>query len=250
MEAILFLFSWLAVFLSPALAPAALRCGLCACLRFSPRAALALASLSSCFSCAGQLLCRGFLRAVPCAQRTFSALAAVLGGTAGRMAVLMFTARFSGSLSLARLQSLPLVVLSAAALLPPRLRLPRSRAGLFFFSLACAWADGFFGCGGILLFMRLNAGGVRRKAGSPPGAALLLGMLSQLCALLLTLLSGAAQVFPVRTLLAVSLGATLGAVCFEKQKKRAAAAKGLRIALVVYVLLAALAGAEQAFFLH
>ena len=41
MEIALFFSAWLAFSLSPALAPLALRGGLAACLRFSPRAALA-----------------------------------------------------------------------------------------------------------------------------------------------------------------------------------------------------------------
>ena len=45
MEIALFSSAWLVFSLSPALAPLALRDGLAACLRFSPRAALALESL-------------------------------------------------------------------------------------------------------------------------------------------------------------------------------------------------------------
>ena len=233
--------------LLPAGAPLLLRCGLSACLRFSPRAALALASAAALAAGLTMLLGRRGLRAVLPAQRSPAALAGVLGGTMGRMLMLLFTARFSGSLELARVQSVPLLLLAAAALFPRRLPLPKTKAVFFAFSLLCALTEGFFGCGAPPLFMLTGKESLRRRRFSPPGAALLLTIAAQLSALLLTLLSGAAQVFPLRMLLALCLSSALGSLIFEHIKKRAAIHRGLRIALLVYLLLAALAGVEQAF---
>lgn len=248
MEFVLFVAACLAFSLSPAHAPLALRCGLAACLRFSPRAAIALSAVAAFSGHLGALAGRGGLRAVPPAQRPPVACAAVVGGTLGRMALLLFVARFSGSLALAQLQAAALLVLCAAALLPGRvgrMRLPRSRAGLFALSACCAAAEGFFGCGASALFLLAAREGVRRRA--VPAAALLLGLLAQASALLLTLLSGGAQVFPLRIPMALALGALLGGWRFERQKERGGVLRGLRVALFVYVLLAALAGAEQAY---
>lgn len=234
--------------LLPAGAPVLLRCGLSACLRFSPRAALALSSVAALSACTAMLLCRGGLRAVPHAQCSPAALAGMLGGTMGRMLLLMFTARFSGSLELARAQAAPLVLLAASCLLPFRFPFPGSRAGLFAFSLLCALSGGFFGCGETALFILFTKHETRRKIASLQGAALLCSIMAQSCALLLTLLSGAAQVFPIRTLLILSASAALGGVIFERMKKRSPLQKGLRVALCLYMLLSALSGAEQAFF--
>lgn len=236
--------------LLPASAPLLLRCGLSACLRFSPRAALALSSAAALAGCASMLLCRGGIRAVLFAQREPAVLAGILGGTTGRMLLLLFTARFSGSLELAKVQSVPLLLIAAAALLPRRFPLPQSKAALFAFSLLCAMTEGFFGCGGMPLFMLAGKRNLHRRRFSAPGAALLLCAAAQLSALLLTLLSGAAQVFPVRALLTLMFAAALGGAVFEKTKKRAAIQKGLRIALYTYLILAALAGVEQAFFVQ
>jgi len=231
----------------PAGASVLLRCGLSACLRFSPRAALALSSIAALSACAAMLLGRGGLRAVPIQQRAPVTLAAFGGGTAGRMLLLMFTARFSGSLELAQAQAIPLLLLALAAAFSHRLPLPSSKAGLFTFALLCSACDGFFGCGSAALFLFFGKRGVRRRLAFPQGAALLCGIVAQFFALLLTLFSGAAQVFPSQMLLALSAASALGGVIFEKTKKRGTAQRGLRIALCVYMLLAASAGIEQAF---
>jgi len=247
MELFLSLAALYAFALLPAGAPVLLRCGLAACLRFSPRAALALSSCAALAASASMLLCRGGLRAAPASQRAPVAAAALMGGTSGRMLLVMFTARFSGSLALAKMQAAPLVLLALAAAFPRRLRLPASRTGLFFFALLCASVEGFFGCGGTALFLLAGQHGVRRQRFSPSGAALLLGFAAQLSALLLTHFSGAAEIFPVRLPLALAAASALGGTGFEKTKKRSPVKKGLRIALCMYMLLAALSGAEQAF---
>ena len=118
MELFLFLAALCAFSLLPSAAPVLLRCGLTACLRFSPRAALALSSLAALTSCASMLLCRGGLRAEPVRQRIPVFIPAFLGGTLGRMLLLMFTARFSGSLALSRIQSLPILLLAVASVFP------------------------------------------------------------------------------------------------------------------------------------
>ncbi|MGN0772459.1 MAG: hypothetical protein ACI4MP_01540 [Candidatus Ventricola sp.] len=251
MEIALFASAWLAFSLSPALAPLALRCGLSACLRFSPRAAIALSSVAALGGCLGALAARRAWATVPPDQRMPVSIAGITGGTAGRMLLLMFVARFSGSLELARLQVLPLLAPTLAALLPGRLRripLPRTRIGLYLFSLFCALIGGQFGCGTLALFSLAARGGVHRKSDAPASAALLLAITAHASALLLTLLSGGAQVLPPRMLAALSSGAFVGGWRFEKIKKRGEVRRGLRTALGVYALLAALAGVEQAFF--
>ena len=247
MELILSLAALGAFALHPAAAPVLLRCGLAACLRFSPRAALALASLSSLAASASIFLSRRGLRAVPVRQRAPVAAAAFLGGTLGRMLLVMFTARFSGSLALARAQAVPLLLLALAAVCPRRLRQPHTRPGLFLFSLLCALAEGFFGCGGMALFLFSGQSGLCRQRLSPPGAALLICLTAQCAALLLTQLAGAGQIFPAPMLLALAGAAALGGAAFEKAKKRSPVKTELRIALCVYMLLAALAGIEQTF---
>lgn len=250
MEIALFSSAWLLFSLSPVLAPLALRGGLAACLRFSPRAAVALASVAALFGCLGVLSARGGLRAVPPGQRLSAAIAGMTGGTLGRMLLLMFVARFSGSLELARMQAFPLLALTLAALLPARLRripLPRTHMSLFLCALPDAWIDGFLGSGALALFHLFAHDGVRRKAGASPSAALLLTLTAQASALLLTLLSGGAQVLPPRMLAVLSAGALIGGWRFEKIKKRGEIRRGLRIALGGYALLSALAGIEQAF---
>ena len=240
MEIALFFSAWLAFSLSPALAPLTLRGGLAACLRFSPRAALALSGLAALWGCLGALAPRGGLHAVPPGQRLPIVIAGITGGTSGRMLLLMFVARFSGSLELARTQALPLLALTLAALLPGSLQhvpLPRTRIGLYLFSLLCAFVGGCFGCGALTVFGLAANSGVHRRTDAQASAALLL-----------TLLSGGAQVFPPRMLLALSSGALLGGWRFEKSKKRGEIRRGLRTALGVYALLSALAGVEQAFF--
>ena len=250
MEIALFSSAWLAFSLTPVLAPLALRGGLAACLRFSPRAALALSSVAALWGCLGTLTARGGLRTVPPGQRFPTAIAGITGGTAGRMLLLMFAARFPGSLALARMQAIPLLALALAALLPAGLRripLPRTRTGLNLFSLLCACIGGQFGCGALAVFHLTARGGVCRRRDAPACAALLLAITAHASALLLTLLSGGAQVFPPRMLLSLSSGAFLGGWRFEKHKKRGEVLRGLRAALGVYTLLAALSGVEQAF---
>ena len=231
----------------PAGAPLLLRCGLAACLRFSPRAALALSALASLSGCASMLVCRSGVRGISICQRAPVAAAAFLGGTLGRMLLIMFTARFSGSLALARMQAVPLSLLALAAAFPRRIRLPRNQTGLFAFSLLCAAVEGFFGCGGAILFLLAGRGGVHRRHASPPSAALLLGIIAQSSALFLTHLSGAAEIFPTRLLLSLLSASMLGGVIFEKTKKRSPIKPGLRMALLLYACLAALAGMEQAY---
>ena len=241
---------WLLFSHSPALAPLALRCGLSACLRFSPRAAVALASVAALFGCLGALSARGGLRAVPPGQRLPAVMAGITGGTLGRMLLLLFVARHSGSLELARIQALPLLALMLAALLPDRLRRippPQTRMGFFGFALPGAYAEGFFGGGATAVFHLAANSGVRRNQDAPVSAALLLALTAQSSALLLTLLSGGAQVLPPRMLAALSAGALIGGWRFEKIKKRGEIRRGLRIALGGYALLSALAGMEQAF---
>lgn len=247
MELFLFLLALCAFSVLPAAAPVLMRCALVACLRFSPRAALALSSLAALSGCAAELACRGCLRAVPVSQRIPAAAAGLLGGTLGRMLLMMFTARFSGSLALARIQAFPLLLLALAASLPRRRRLPRAQTGLFACSLLCALIEGFFGCGCAALFLLFGHAGVRRRRVSPPGAALLLSLIAELSALLLTQLCGKAEIFPIRMTLALALGSAIGGAVFEKNKKRSPVKSGLRIALHAYMLLAALAGMEQAF---
>lgn len=250
MELALFCAACLSFACSPSLAGLMLRCGLSACLRFSPRAALALAGAAGLCASAAQLVRRGGLRAVPHAQRGSIALAGFVGGVSGRMLLLMFVARYPGSLSLQRAQAAPLLLLALAALLPAaksRLPFPRSKRSLLAFSFLCAALDGCFGAGGAVLFALAARDGSRRR--QPPSAALLLILCAQAGAILLTLLSGAAQVFPVRLLLFLALGAVSGALGWEQRKKRGAhpdIPPGLRAALKVYLLCAALAGAEQA----
>ena len=250
MEITLFASAWLLFSLSPALAPLALRCGLAACLRFSPRAAIALACVAALSGCLGALTARGGPGCVPPGQRLPAVMTGVIGGTVGRMLLLMFVARTSGSLALAQRQALPLLMLTLSALLPDRLRripTPRTRAGLFLSSLTVAYVEGQFGCGALTLLQLAAHGGVRRKRGAPGSAALLLALTAQASALGLTLLSGGAQVFPARMLAALAGGACLGGWRFEKNKGRGEIRRGLLAALGAYALLAALAGVEQAF---
>ena len=149
------------------------------------------------------------------------------------------------------MQALPLLALTLAALLPASLRrvpLPSTRIGLYLFSLLCAFVGGYFGCGALAVFGLTVNGGVHRRKDAPASATLLLALTAHASALLLTLLSGGAQVFPRRMILALSSGALFGGWRFEKSKKRGEVRQGLRTALEVYALLAALSGVEQAFF--
>lgn len=246
MELILFAAACAVWRISPPLAALALRCGLQACLRFSPRAAMALSAAAGCAACLSALTRRGGLRAVPSAQLGPLALAALAGGALGRMLSLMLDARLFSSRAFGRAQALPLLALVIAACVPGRLRFPRSARSLLALSLPCALAEGFFGAGGLALFALAAPPGVRRSD-APQAGALLLCAGAQGTALLLTLLSGAAQVFPARLPAALALGAALGAWPGRSVQKGGALPRGMRAALAVYAIVSALACVEQGF---
>lgn len=224
-----------------------MRCALAASQRFSPRAALALSAVSALSGAAAGLLCRGGLRAVPKTQASVSLWAGFIGGTLGRAALLMLSARAASSLTLARVQMIPLLLLALLSLLPTHVLGLRvtSSSQLFGFSLLCAAADGFLGAGGMPLFALAGQPGVQRRYGAP-SCALLMSAAAQTGAILLTLLCGQAQVFPSRMLVFLALGSALGTVIAEKQKERGALHRGMRAALKVYLVLSALACIEQA----
>lgn len=246
MELILFATACALWRISPPLAALALRCGLQACLRFSPRAAMALSAAAGCAACLCALARRGMLRAVPSAQLGPLTLAALVGGTLGRMLALMLDARLFSSLAFGRAQALPLLALVIAACVPGHLRFPRSVRSLLALALPCALAEGFFGAGGLALYA-LAAPPLVRRHGAAQAGALLLCAAAQGAALLLTLLSGAAQVFPARLPAAMALGAALGAWLSGGAQKGGALPRGMRAALAVYAILAALACVEQGF---
>lgn len=248
MSFVLFTAAGLVFALFPAGAPLALRCGLNACLRFSPRAALALASMAGLSGSLCALLGRGLRQTVVPGQHAAAALAGFLGGTAGRALLLMYASRFSGSLELARAQAVPLLLLAGAGVLSAQRQPflpPQSRRGFFSLALLSAAIDGLLGAGGTALSALVRPDGVRRRQTALSSAALLASACAQGSALLLTLFSGAAQVFPPRIPLALALGAAAGSWLHERQKRAGPA--GLRAALCVYLMLAALACAEQAF---
>lgn len=224
-----------------------LRCGLAACARFSPRAALALAAVASFSGASAGLLCRGGLGAAASGQRGLCAACGFAGGVMGRALLLMLTARFPSSTALARVQGIPLLLLFLLSLLPPRrqARLPLTPLRLAGYALLCAGIDGFFGAGSIPLFALAALGGVRRRRDLPAGA-LLTTLCAQTGALLLTILTGQAQIFPPRMLLWLALGAALGAASGETQKERGAFHNGMRAALKTYGILAACSCIEQA----
>ena len=95
-----------------------LRCGLAASLRFSPRAALALSGIAALCGSLAALFARGGLGAAPAPARSRLIPATFAGGTLGRSLLLMFTARFTGSLPLLRVQVVPLLMLCLLFLLP------------------------------------------------------------------------------------------------------------------------------------
>lgn len=228
-----------------------LRCGLNASVRFSPRAALALSAFASLCAAAAALIRRGGLRAAPASARWPALTCAFLGGTLGRSLLLMFVARFSGSLMLARLQAIPLLALCLPALMPARVGRrgeEPSFASLCGICALCAAIDGFFGAGGLLMADALLPRPLVRHVRAPTSLALLTALGGQAGAILLTLCVGAAQVFPARMLLGVALGAALGALAAESiQKERGVPFKGMRIALKAYLSAAVLAMLEQAF---
>lgn len=240
MELVLFGAALCAFFAGGPSAALLLRCGLNASLRFSPRAALALSSLCALSGALCQLIARGGLRAVH-GPRAALATLCFTGGVLGRALLLMLVARFPDSLLLLRVQALPLLLITLCAVLPMRPRLPIPAPAAAFLASALG---GFLGAGEAVLLPPLLPAGVHR--GRQSGAALLASACAQGGALLLTLLCGAAQIFPARLLLFAALGAALGALCAEGCKERGALHRGMRAALLVYGFLAALACAEQA----
>ena len=159
----------------------------------------------------------------------------------GRALLLMLVASFPDSLLLLRIQALPLLLILLLSLLPGEQRLsPAPLASVF----PAAVLGGFLGAGEAALLLPFLPAGVLR--GRQSGAALLSSACAQGGALLLTLLSGAAQIFPARLLTSVAMGAALGALCAEGCKERGALRNGMRAALLVYGIVAALACVEQA----
>ena len=222
-----------------------LRCGLEASLHFSPRTAIELATLSSLSGALALLLIRG-PTSVPCKQRALCMGPAFVGGCIGQALLLMFSARFPGSITLARLQIVPLFLFTIAALLT---RISEcfslNSRRLLLISLLCSLIDGFFGAGGLILFSLFTTGGVKRRQ-QIPSCALLVTCISRASALLLILLTGEAQLLPSRMVIAVAAGSAAGAVLWAYKNERGTLAKGLRTALTVYLVLAAASCAEQA----
>ena len=243
MELFLFAAACSCCLISPPLAALALRCGLEASLRFSPRAAMALSAAAGLCACFAALARRGSLHT---ACRGPLALAALTGGTLGRMLALMLEARLFSSRAFGRVQALPLLALVIAACLPGRLRFPRTVRVLAALAFCCALTEGFFGAGALALYALAAPTGVRRSD-APQTGALLVRACAQGAALLLTLLCGAAQTFPARIPAALALGAAAGAALREQTKKRGVLSRRMRAALAVYAILAALACTEQAF---
>ena len=240
MELVLFGAALSAFFAGGPSAALLLRCGLNASLRFSPRAALALSSLCALSGALAQLLARGGLHAVP-GPRAALATLAFTGGVLGRALLLMLVASFPDSLLLLRVQALPLLLILLLSALPGRRRFSVSPLAAAF---PAAALGGFLGAGEAALLLPFLPSGVMR--GRQSAVALLSSACAQGGALLLTLLSGAAQVFPARLLASVMLGAALGALCAEGCQERGTLRKGMRAALLVYGFLAALACVEQA----
>lgn len=240
MELILFCAAMSAFFSGGPSAALLMRCALNASQRFSPRAALALSALCALCGALTQLLARGGLRAVP-GPRALTAALGFSGGVLGRALLLMLVARFPDSRTLAGVQALPLLAVFLCAVLP---RQARSGGLALALSLPAAALGGFLGAGeSVIVLLALPAG---LHAGRQSAAALLLTVCAQGGALLLTLLCGAAQVFPSRLLAALMLGAALGALAAEQCKERGALHRGMRAALLVYGFFAVLACAEQA----
>ena len=240
MEFFLFGLALIAFWAEPSAAALLLRCALFACGRFSPRAALALSGIASLGVCAGGLAWRSSLRISP--RMALTAVTAFAGGALGRAALLMLTARFPGSLTLARVQGAPLLALTLLTFIPGgRLPEPRSRVGYALLCALLAAVDGFLGAGSMTLTALLRADGVHRDA--LPADTLVLTLCAQAGALLLTGLCGAAQTFPARMLVLTAAGAALGA-CMQKQ--RSALPSGTRTALRGYLALSALSCLEQA----
>lgn len=242
MELILFCAAMGAFFAGGPSAALLIRCALDASQRFSPRASLALSALCALCGAMTQLLARGGLRAVPGPRASMAALG-FIGGVLGRALLLMLVARFPDSLTLSRVQALPLLLLFLCAALPKRKRLPLSPLAL---SLPVAALGGFLGAGEAGILQLVLPSGLH--AARQSAAALLLTVCAQGGALLLTLLCGAAQVFPAHLLAALMLGAALGSLAAEQCRERGALHRGMRAALLVYGFFAALACAEQALY--
>lgn len=222
-----------------------LRCGLEACQRFSPRAAIALASFASLCAAAAGLLCRSRLKSVPAKQRSICAVASFVGGCIGRALLLMFTARFPGTLTLTRAQMIPLLLFALLAIhTPMHGRLPLSPVPFALLILLCSLIDGFFGAGGMAFFSLAALGGINRGRAAP-SCALLMTVIAQASALLVTMLCGETQVFPGRMLTLLAAGSAIGALVCEQQKERGAFSYRLRTALWVYLVLAAASCIEQ-----
>lgn len=227
----------------PLAAAMLLRCGLVAGLRFSPRAAMALSALASLSACATAMLHRG---RISWPRSGWVPSAAFAGGTLGRALLLMLTSRFTGSLMLLRTQAIPLLLLCLPVWFPATpvrrrsVLTPNLCAALAF---VCGLIEGFYGAGGLPLYIRFSPTTIRRRA--LPTLALCVPLFAQAGALALTLACNASQVFPSRMLVMVLLGAALGSLTSEK--RRGMPSSQGHAALNILLLLLALAGLEHAY---
>ena len=108
-----------------------LRCGLSACMRFSPRAALGLSGLAALFACAFSLC----VRVVKGERFAFSPMlpaAAFWGGAFGRACVLIMDASLPSSVSLLRVQSPVLAALMLFAMLVRLRKTDAAPRGIYF----------------------------------------------------------------------------------------------------------------------
>ena len=222
-----------------------LRCGLSACMRFSPRAALGLSGLAALFACAFSLC----VRVVKGERFAFSPMlpaAAFWGGAFGRACVLIMDASLRSSLSLLRLQSPALAALMLfAMLIRPRKTdaVPRAAVCIAF---ALAALDGFLGSDTTLLLTSLTRTGIARRRA--PSASLLSCLCAQLGAILMTHFTGAALIFPARMYVFMLTGAALGVMFGKMAKEREKFPPALPILANIYGLIAALACVGHAFF--
>ena len=250
MEIALFAASFLFFFLGFPAPALLLRCALAASLRFSPRASLALSGIAGLCGSLAALAVRGGFFAAPAPARGRLIPASFAGGTLGRALLVMFTARFTGSLPLLRLQVAPLLMLCLLCLLPQRAAplTPRAPSPAAFGALCfvCGVVDGFFGAGGQLLCSGLWPERIVRRRFSSPALPLLLTVCAQGGALLLTAFAGASQVFPGRMLALLAAGSALGALFAEREKERGPLLTNASVALKIYLVLTALSGVEQA----
>lgn len=222
-----------------------LRCGLSACMRFSPRAALGLSGLAALFACALCLAHRAVTRRIAPVHPALP-VCAFLGGSLGRAVVLMMDAALPSSLSLLRVQAVPLAVLTAASIFvrPPRRDASLRAAAVLAFILAAL--DGFFGADTTLLLTSLTRTGIARRR--VPSASLLACLCAQLGATLLTHFTGAALIFPTRMYVFMLTGAALGVLLGQTTKERGKFPPALPVLVSVYGLIAALACVGHAFF--